>query len=68
MNPLYFYGAPHSYSIKRGGDVQVYWYTVEFGVVMEGDQAKAFGAGILSRFGAACCNFICIHRPVLMYI
>lgn len=24
---------------------KVYWHTVEFGVVREGDQVKAFGAG-----------------------
>lgn len=30
---------------------KVYWYTVEFGVVREGDAAKAYGAGILSSFG-----------------
>ncbi|KAJ9530868.1 hypothetical protein QJQ45_028836 [Haematococcus lacustris] len=30
---------------------KVYWYTVEFGVVREGDSVKAFGAGILSSFG-----------------
>ena len=30
---------------------KVYWYTVEFGVVMEGDDVKAFGAGLLSSFG-----------------
>ena len=24
---------------------KVYWYTVEFGVVREGDEIKAFGAG-----------------------
>ena len=28
---------------------KVYWYTVEFGVVREGADVKAFGAGILSR-------------------
>jgi len=27
---------------------KIYWYTVEFGVVLEGDEVKAFGAGILS--------------------
>ncbi len=31
--------------------IKVYWYSVEFGVVREGDQIKAFGAGILSSFG-----------------
>jgi phenylalanine-4-hydroxylase len=30
---------------------KVYWYTVEFGVVMEGGEVKAFGAGVLSSFG-----------------
>eukprot|EP00798_Chlamydomonas_sp_ICE-L_P013415 gene13415-19268_t len=30
---------------------KVYWYTVEFGVVMEAGELKAFGAGILSSFG-----------------
>lgn len=30
---------------------KVYWFTVEFGVVMEGGVPKAFGAGILSSFG-----------------
>lgn len=30
---------------------KVYWYTVEFGVVREGGDIKAFGAGILSSFG-----------------
>lgn len=30
---------------------QVYWYTVEFGVVREATDIKAFGAGILSSYG-----------------
>lgn len=30
---------------------QVYWYTVEFGVVREAGDIKAFGAGILSSYG-----------------
>jgi len=30
---------------------KVYWYTVEFGVVLEDNVVKAFGAGILSSFG-----------------
>jgi phenylalanine-4-hydroxylase len=29
----------------------VFWYTVEFGVVREGDAVKAFGAAILSSYG-----------------
>lgn len=30
---------------------KVYWYTVEFGLVREGGEVKAFGAGVLSSFG-----------------
>lgn len=30
---------------------KVYFYTVEFGVVYEGDEVKAFGAGILASVG-----------------
>lgn len=30
---------------------RVFWFTVEFGVVRDGDSVKAYGAGILSSFG-----------------
>ncbi|HVT76941.1 MAG TPA: phenylalanine 4-monooxygenase [Acidimicrobiales bacterium] len=30
---------------------RVFWFTVEFGVVREGNEIKAYGAGILSSFG-----------------
>jgi phenylalanine-4-hydroxylase len=30
---------------------RVFWFTVEFGVVHEGDAVKAYGAGLLSSFG-----------------
>ncbi len=29
---------------------RLYWYTVEFGLIREGDRIKAYGAGILSSF------------------
>lgn len=29
----------------------VFWFSIEFGVMYEGDEAKAYGAGILSSFG-----------------
>jgi phenylalanine-4-hydroxylase len=30
---------------------KLYWYTVEFGTVKEGDEIRAFGAGLLSSIG-----------------
>ncbi len=33
------------------GVAQCYWYTVEFGVCLEKDRLKAYGAGLLSSFG-----------------
>lgn len=30
---------------------RLYWYTLEFGVVREGEELKVFGAGLLSSFG-----------------
>jgi phenylalanine-4-hydroxylase len=31
--------------------IRVYWFTLEFGVLAEGDDLKVYGAGILSSFG-----------------
>ncbi len=30
---------------------KVFWFTIEFGVVFEGSDLRAYGAGILSSFG-----------------
>jgi phenylalanine-4-hydroxylase len=30
---------------------RVYWYTMEFGLIAQGDGVKAYGAGLLSSFG-----------------
>ncbi len=43
-SPLLLLSCPHA-------PAQVYWYTVEFGVVREGGAIKAFGAGVLSSYG-----------------
>jgi phenylalanine-4-hydroxylase len=40
---------------RTDGGVQyvadVFWFTIEFGVVYEGDELRAYGAGILSSYG-----------------
>lgn len=41
----------------------VYWFTVEFGLVREGADVKAFGAGVLSSFGEM--EWSCSSQPSL---
>jgi phenylalanine-4-hydroxylase len=42
----------------------VFWYTMEFGVVREGGELRAFGAGILSSVGETSSFRDADHRPV----
>jgi phenylalanine-4-hydroxylase len=39
---------------------KIYWFTVEFGVVKEGDEMKAFGAGAASRVSFRAHHYIAL--------
>ena len=43
----------------------IYWFTVEFGMCKEGDETKAYGAGLLSAYGELlhAVSDKCEHRP-----
>ncbi|KAJ3339704.1 hypothetical protein HDU91_000978 [Kappamyces sp. JEL0680] len=38
-------------TVRRSGSLQIYWFTVEFGLTRQGNEIKAYGAGLLSSFG-----------------
>ncbi len=41
----------------------MYWYTIEFGILQEGERLKVYGAGILSSFGEMRRFEEAEHRP-----
>ncbi len=43
--------------------IRVYWYTIEFGILQEGERLKVYGAGILSSFGEMRRFEEAEHRP-----
>jgi phenylalanine-4-hydroxylase len=47
---------------------RVYWFAVEFGLIVENDELKVFGAGLLSSVGemAYCYSDQVEHRPFVM--
>jgi phenylalanine-4-hydroxylase len=51
LNRLFGEAAPRVSEAVLGELERVYWYTMEFGLILQGGEPKAYGAGLLSSFG-----------------
>ncbi len=51
LNQRFGHAAHAATDAQMDGLIRAYWYTLEFGLVIDGGKPRAFGAGLLSSFG-----------------